>query len=166
MLDPSLLIITGSGFTSRKEETSPMSQEKLSQNYDADPFHRRVLYFIEFARVTQHGDREWHRTNISTDINPFITHPAHERLYHTTRVYAPYSLQTAVRVLLRPTRIRTVTELWDGAYGFSSLAEKTRMSNLRQHILLSYFKTLSVGPAGIWSPRDIPLGRPALNQLG
>ena len=40
----------------------------------------------------------------------------------------------------------------DGAYGLSSLSEKTRISNhlqmslQRQHILLSYFKTLSVGP--------------------
>ena len=39
----------------------------------------------------------------------------------------------------------------DGAYGLSSLSEKTRISNhlqmslQRQHILLSYFKTLSVG---------------------
>ena len=42
----------------------------------------------------------------------------------------------------------------DGAYGLSSLSEKTRKSNhlqmtlQRQHILLSYFKTLSVGP--VW----------------
>jgi len=42
----------------------------------------------------------------------------------------------------------------DGAYGLSSLSEKTRISNhlqmslQRQHILLSYFKTLSVGP--VW----------------
>ena len=41
----------------------------------------------------------------------------------------------------------------DGAYGLSSLSEKTRTSNhlqmslQRQHILLSYFKTLSVCPA-------------------
>ena len=40
----------------------------------------------------------------------------------------------------------------DGAYGLSSLSEKTRTSNhlqvslQRQHILLSYFKTLSVFP--------------------
>ena len=40
----------------------------------------------------------------------------------------------------------------DGAYGLSSLPEKTRISNhlqmslQRQHILLLYFKTLSVGP--------------------
>jgi len=29
-------------------------------------------------------------TNI--EINPFITHPAHERLYYTIDTYAPYSL--------------------------------------------------------------------------
>ena len=40
----------------------------------------------------------------------------------------------------------------DGAYGLSSLSEKARLSNhlqmslQRQHILFSYFKTLSVGP--------------------
>ena len=41
----------------------------------------------------------------------------------------------------------------DGAYGLSSSSKKTRISNhlqmslQRQHILLNYFKTLSVGPA-------------------
>ena len=46
----------------------------------------------------QHGD-------------PFIIHSAHEWLYHTTEVYASYSLRSALWVLLRPTRIRTVKEL-------------------------------------------------------
>ena len=42
----------------------------------------------------------------------------------------------------------------DGAYGLSSLSENTRTSNhlqmslQRQHILLRYLKTLSVGP--VW----------------
>ena len=49
--------------------------------------------------------------------------------------------------------------LWDGAYGLSSLSEKTRKSNhlqmslQRQHFLLGYLKTLSVGPAGYPSIR-------------
>ena len=86
-------------------------------------------YFIEIATETQHGDRGWKRTNIPIDIKPFITHPAREKLYHTTGVYVPYSLRTAVWVVLRPTRIRTVKEIWDGVYGFSSLSEKTGMSN-------------------------------------
>ena len=58
------------------------------------------------------------RTYVPIDLNPFITHQAHERLYHTTGVYAPYSLRTAVWVLLRPTRIKTEKELWDRAFGF------------------------------------------------
>ena len=47
----------------------------------------------------------------------------------------------------------------DGAYGLSSLSEKTRTTNhlqmslQRQHILLSYFKTLSVGPVWGSNPR-------------
>ena len=47
--------------------------------------------------------------------------------------------------------------LWDGAYGLSSLSEKTRKSNRlqmllqRQHFLLSYLKTLSIGPAWVWT---------------
>ena len=39
--------------------------------------------------MTQHGNRWWKRTYIPTDINPFITHSAHESLYHTTGVYPP-----------------------------------------------------------------------------
>ena len=57
-------------------------------------------------------------------------------------------------VLLRPTEsiMSESTVRW--AYGFSSLSEKTRKSNhlqmseQRQHFLLSYLNTLSVGPAG------------------
>ena len=53
-------------------------------------------------------------------------------------------------------RIMKIEGLWDGAYGLSSLSEKTReskhlqMSLQRQHFLgLSYLKTLSVGQAGV-----------------
>ena len=47
--------------------------------------------------------------------------------------------------------------LWYGTYGFSSLSEKTRNNHLqmslqKQHFLLSYLNTLSVGPAGL-NPR-------------
>ena len=65
---------------------------------------------------------------------------------------------------------KSVKVLWDGTYGFSSLFEKTRKSNhlqmslQRQHFPLSYLKTLSVGPTGVWT-RDFPLGRTALSQL-
>ena len=65
---------------------------------------------------------------------------------------------------------KSVKVMRDGAYGFSSLSEKTKKSNhlqmslQRQHFLLSYFKTLSVGSASVWTC-DILLGRPALSQL-
>ena len=65
---------------------------------------------------------------------------------------------------------KSVKVLWDGTYGFSSLSETTRKSNhlqmslQRQCFLLSYLKTLSVSPPGVWT-RDLPLGRPALSQL-
>ena len=66
---------------------------------------------------------------------------------------------------------KSVKVLWDGTYGFSSLSEKTRKSNhlqmslqRQQHFLLNYLKSLSVGPAGLWT-RDLPLSRPALSQL-
>ena len=48
-----------------------------------------LYYLIEFVSVTQHGGRGWNRANVPTDINPFITHQAHEKVYHTTRLYAP-----------------------------------------------------------------------------
>ena len=60
--------------------------------------------------------------------------------------------------------------LWDRAYGLSSLSEKTRKSNRlqmllqRQHFLLSYLKTLSVGPAGVWT-YGLPLSRLVLDPL-
>ena len=41
---------------------------------------------------------------------------------------------------------------------------RSQMSLQRQHFLLSYLKTLSVGPAGVRT-RDLPLSRPALSQL-
>ena len=49
-------------------------------------------------------------------------------------------------------------------------SKKTRKSNhlqislQRQHFLLSYLKTLSVGLAGVWT-RDLPHGSPVLYQL-
>ena len=54
----------------------------------------------------------------------------------------------------------------DGAYGLSFLSKKTRTSNhlrmslQRQHILLSYFKTLSVSP--VWGSNP----RPPAQQSG
>ena len=69
-----------------------------------------------------------------------------QRPDHNTGNYMPYSLTSPAS--------HYSEDAGDGAYGLSSLSEKTRISNhlqmslQRQHILLSYFKTLSVGP--VW----------------
>ena len=80
------------------------------------------------ATVTQHGDRGWNRTYVPIDINPSIKKKNQ-------------SSGRAVGLDLQ----------------FLFLSEKTRMSNhlwmsqQRQHVLVSYFKTLSVGPAWVWT---------------
>ena len=57
----------------------------------------------------------------------------------------------------RSQKNKPVKVQWDRTFGFSSLVEKTRKSNhlqmsvQRQHFLLSYLKTLSIGPAGVWT---------------
>ena len=65
---------------------------------------------------------------------------------------------------------RNLEDAGDGTYRLSSLSEKTRMSYhlqmslQRQHILLSYFKTLSVGP--VWArTRDLPHRSSEVYQL-
>ena len=90
---------------------------------------------------------------------------------HYTEHYVPYSLRRVCGFFNAPQIFYYMCKgLWDGAYGLSSLSEKTRKSNRlqmllqRQHFLLIYLKTLSVGPAGVWT-YSLPLSRPALIPL-
>ena len=61
-------------------------------------------------------------------------------------------------------------EFWDRAYGLSSLSKKTWKSNhlqislQMQHLLLSYFKTLSGHPARVQT-RNLPYSSLILNEL-
>ena len=86
-----------------------------------------------------------------------MTNPAPGRVPQTTGIHTPLSFQKVVWVRLRPTRTRKVKVLWDGTYSISSLSGKTQNSDhllkslQRQHFLLSYLKTLCVGPAGVRS---------------
>ena len=65
-----------------------------------------------------------------------------QRPEHNTGNYVPYSLRTVSGFFNVPQSY--LQGLWDGAYGLSSLSEKTRKSNhlqmseQRQHFLLSY----------------------------
>ena len=86
--------------------------------------------------------------------------PIHEwesGIDHYTEHYVPYSLRRVCGFFNVPQIYYMCKGLWDGAYGLSSLSEKTRKSNRllmllqRQHLLLSYLKTLNVGPAGVWT---------------
>ena len=63
--------------------------------------------------------------------------------------------------------------LWDGAYGLSSLPEKTRKSThlqmylKRQHFLLSYLlkdPDHDICPAEVWT-NGLPLGGPGIIEL-
>ena len=78
----------------------------------------------------------------------------HVKVEHNTGVYVPNSFRIVCGffyVLQEPDKCKS--------YGFSSLSEKIRksirsqISLQRQHFLLSYLKTLSVGPTGARSPR-------------
>ena len=96
--------------------------------------------------------------------------PSPGEVDHTTVVYVPYSFWTVVWVLLRPTRTRKAKVLWDGTYGFRPLPRRLEsLTVCRCHCKGSTFssvilKTLSVGPAGVWT-RELPLSRPVLSQL-
>ena len=76
-------------------------------------------------------------------------HKCESEIDHDTRHYVPYSLGRMCEFFHVPQIYYMCKGLSDGAYGLSSLSEKTRKSNClqilqRQHFLLSYLKTLSV----------------------
>ena len=97
-------------------------------------------------------------------------HECESEINHYTGHYVPYSLRRVCGFFNVPQIYYMCKGLWDGAYGLSSLSEKTRKSNRlqmllqRQHFLLSYLNTLSVGPARVWT-YSLPLSRPALIPL-
>ena len=82
-------------------------------------------------------------------------HEYESEIDHFTGHYVPYYLRRVCGFFNVPQIYYTCKGLRDGAYGLSSLSGKTRQSNRlqmllqRQHFLLSYLKTLSVGPAGV-----------------
>ena len=85
-----------------------------------------------------------------------------QRPDHNTRTPCPTLCEKCVGSLTSPAN-QYREDAGDGAYGLLSLSEKTRTSNhlqmslQRQHILLSYFKTLSVGPD--WGSKPRPPAR-------
>ena len=87
-------------------------------------------------------------------ISPSLYHPI--SIGHNTGNFMPCSTRIVCPFFNVPQwTYKHGSYLWGQIYGLSSLSEKTWKSNhlliqlLRQHFLLSYFKTLSVGPAGV-----------------
>ena len=98
-------------------------------------------------------------------------HECESEIDHYTGHYIRALLLTKRRKFFNVPQIYFMCKgLWDGAYGLSSLTEKTRKSNRllmllqRQHFLLSYLKTQSDGPVVV-STHGLPLSRPALILL-
>ena len=119
-----------------------------------------------------------HWQPLSVHLWAYCTHPTHDvndvmsERWPQHRGLRPLLFSNSGEGSFTSHKNRSVKVLWDGTYGFSSLSEKTRKSNhlqmslQRQHFLLSYLKTLSVGPAETRT-RDFPLmiSRPGLSQL-
>ena len=132
------------------------------------PGHALFYLFCSFYYIRQllAGHRTAWRQSLLARNSPF---PPWE-IDHHTGPYVPCSLRTVCGFFNVPHNLY-MQGLWDGAYGLSSLSEKTRKSNRlqmslqRQHFLVSYYlKTPSVGPAGTWTS-GLPLSRPALIRL-
>ena len=90
-------------------------------------------------------------------VRPHPPSHSHTKDSHSTGITLLFS--NSAWVLLRPKELSTFKELRDGTSDLSSLSEKTRKSNhlqmklQRQHFLLSYLKTLSVGPVELTTSR-------------
>ena len=138
-----------------------------------------TIYFNMWTVSSDVSIQRRHWQPLSVHLWSYCTHPAHDVNDVNDVKCEGWPHHRGLRPLLFSNsgvgsftshKNRSVKVLWDGTYGFSSLSEKTRKSNhlqmslQRQHFLLSYLKTLSVGPAGVRT-RDLPLSRPALSQL-
>ena len=123
-----------------------------------------MIYYILLGRILQLPRGKGHkRTSRSKGAPPHPPSHLHTKDSHSTGITLLFS--NSAWVLLRPTELSTFKELWDGTSDLSSISEKTRKSNhlqmilQRQHFLLSYLKTLSVGPVGVSNSRP-PASQP------
>ena len=132
----------------------------------------KVIYLFTSFSGHRPGQRECARTGLRSHArcNPYPI-PQPVKVGHTTGVYDPYSFRIVMWVLLRPTRTNQWNCCETGHTVFcpyprrlSRKSNYLQMSLQRQHFLLSYLKTLIVGPAGVWT-RDLPsifVGTPSI----
>ena len=135
-------------------------------------FHVEVIYLFIYQLFWTQAFLEGMYTNV-TQVPckvPSVLNPTTRKGWPHHRGLRPLLFSNSDVGFFTSRKNKSVKVLWDGTYGFSSLFEKTRKSNhlqsslQRQHFLLSYLKTLSVDPVGVWT-RGLPLGRPVLSQL-
>ena len=112
--------------------------------------------FATKCKVICEQDTKSHARHITFSVPPIHSH-SYTKDSHSTRITLLFL--NSVWVLLRPTELSTIIVRQD------LLSEKTRKSNhlqmklQRQHFLLSYLKTLSVGPGGVLNSRP-PASQP------
>ena len=119
-----------------------------------------LIYFNMWTVSSDVSTQRRHWQPLSVHLWAYCTHPTHDvndvmcEGWPQHRGLRPLLFSNSGVGSFTSHKNKSVKVLWDGTYGFSSLSEKTRKSNhlqmslQRQHFLLSYLKTLSVGPAG------------------
>ena len=149
----------------RKNETLFSEIEQL-QLTASNLLCRNEYQVIEFATVTQFSDRGWNRTYGLIDINPSLSNQPMKGCTTPPESTPPtlYDQQCGFFYVLQESEQWKSCETEPTVFLPYPRRLELYMSQRRQHILLSFFKTLSVGPAGVWT-HDLPLGRPALIQL-
>ena len=115
------------------------------QNFSGDQGSGRKLHqerllltlkqkFLKFFSWNRHGDStRW--LGMKQNLRPNWYQPLHYPPsagkvvpHHQGLCPLLFMISNVGSFTSAPTRIRTVKELWDGAYGLPSLSEKTRMS--------------------------------------
>ena len=116
-------------------------------------FYQLVLpAFVDTGLPEGIGLNGTHRSHARCHPYPI---PQPVKVGHTTGVYVPYTFQTLVWVLLRPTR----TDQWKccetGPTVFRPYPRRLESLIICRcpYKGSTFLKTLSVGPAGVWTPR-------------
>jgi len=151
----------GHSFFSMASNSQVLCDNDIFHNGDQINFSVSMLCFV-FARWYVNRTLSPMR-GISPSLYPPIRSHSYSKDSHSTGITLLFSNSTLV--LLRLTELSTFKDLWDGTSGLLSLSEKTRKSNhlqmklQRQHFLLSYLKTLRIGPVGVSDSRP-PASQP------
>ena len=124
-----------------------------------------MIHFNMWTVSSDVSTQRRHWQPLSVHLWAYCTHPTHDvndvmsEGWPQHRGLRPLLFSNSGVGSFTSHKNKSVKVLWDGTYDFSSLSEKTRKSNRlqmwlqRQHFLLSYLKTLSVGPIA-FSPAD------------